>query len=97
MLKLNTQLLDATVNSGSYTPASTQSGYHYTPSPQVLAPKPVSYQFRVAEYEDENGEVGRVGLQYQTYEHDALGYPSMRSDWTDVPRVRIPFAKWTVV
>lgn len=62
------------------------------PAPQALAiqfPKPLSYEFRVAEHLDENNNVERVGLQVQVYEHDEFGSGTIRLGWADVPRVKL--------
>lgn len=62
------------------------------PSSTVQVLKPLSYQFRVAEYVDKDGNVKKVGLQVQVWEHTNYGGgSSLQSDWTDVPRVQLPF------
>ena len=87
-----------TVNvSASWTPIPPSTTYNANPSvfkqeipaPSVMIPKSLSYQFRVAEYEDESGKVVKVGLQYMCFEHDNYGVPQLRQDWTDVERVRM--------
>jgi hypothetical protein len=50
------------------------------PSSTVQILKPLSYDFRVAEYVDKAGNVKKVGLQVQ-----------VKRDWTDVERVQLPF------
>jgi hypothetical protein len=66
-----------------------------TPSPSyVNIVKPFTYDFRVAEYVDENNVVQKVGLQVRIYEAKTLpgGYGSstdMIQDWTDVPRIQL--------
>ena len=62
------------------------------PQPSVTVPKPLTYKFRVAEYEN-GGEVVKVGLQVQTWEHDNYGSAILKKDWTDVERVRLPFTE----
>mgnify|MGYP003334085792 CR=1 FL=1 len=56
--------------------------------------KPITYEFRVAEYLDEVGNIKKVGLQYKIYEysHYGAGAGTQLRDWTDVERVQIPFA-----
>ncbi len=62
------------------------------PQSSVTVSKPLSYKFRVAEYEN-GGEVVKVGLQVQTWEYDNCGTPILKKDWTDVERVRLPFTE----
>jgi hypothetical protein len=49
--------------------------------------KPVSYEFRVVEHV-KNGEIVKVGLQYQVWEHDNYGGGIVKQTWTDVVRVQ---------
>jgi hypothetical protein len=62
------------------------------PQSSVTVSKPLSYKFRVAEY-GKGGEVVKVGLQVQTWEHDNYGTATLKKDWTDVERVRLPFTE----
>ena len=62
------------------------------PQSNVTVPKPLTYKFRVAEYEN-GGEVVKVGLQVQTWEHDNYGTATLKKDWTDVERVRLPYTE----
>ena len=63
------------------------------PQSSVSMAKPVSYEFRVAEYVNDNKEVVKVGLQVRMWEHSNLintdGF--IKQDWKDVERVQIPF------
>jgi hypothetical protein len=52
-----------------------------------MVAKPVSYEFRVVEHV-KNGEVVKVGLQYQVWEHDNYGTGNVKQTWTDVVRVQ---------
>ena len=72
-------------------PLQNSSGFTL-PNPSVTLPKTLSYDFRVAEYVNENDEVVKVGLQVAVFEHDNYGVRQLRQDWTDVERVRLPFA-----
>jgi hypothetical protein len=87
---LNTQSVTTTFN----TPMTTyQSSGHYKveiPQSSVTVVKPLTYQFRVAEYVNDKDEVVRVGLQVAIFEHDNYGVRQLRQDWTDVERVRLP-------
>jgi len=59
--------------------------------PQQYAPfvKPVSYEFRVAEYLDDAGKVEKVKLQVMVWEHDEYGTGVVKHYWNDVPRVKM--------
>jgi hypothetical protein len=59
------------------------------PQAMITIPKPVSYEFRVAEHLDSIGIVTRVGLQVRVLEHDNYGAAFVRHDWKDVERVKI--------
>ena len=90
MEHLNTQTVCTTFNSVQ---TSYQSGGQFKveiPQSSVMMVKPLSYEFRVAEYHDENDNVIKVGLQVQVYEHDNYGKPQLRQGWQDVERVRLP-------
>ena len=56
--------------------------------PQQTAPfvKPLSYEFRVAEFVDDAGNVEKVKLQVQVWEHDEYGSGVVKQFWHDVPR-----------
>lgn len=51
--------------------------------------KPLTYEFRVAEFVDDSGKIERVNLQMQVYEHDEYGAGIVKMFWHDVPRVKI--------
>lgn len=61
------------------------------PPPQQTAPfvKPLSYEFRVAEFIDEAGNIEKVKLQVQVWEHDEYGSGVVKQFWHDVPRLKI--------
>ena len=59
------------------------------PSLQFTFPKPVSYEFRVAEHIDDEGKVIKVGLQLQVWDHDEYGVGTIVQPWTDVQRVKL--------
>ena len=56
--------------------------------PQQYAPfvKPLSYEFRVAEFVDDAGNIEKVKLQVQVWEHDEYGSGTVKQYWQDVPR-----------
>lgn len=66
-----------------------------TPQPQPQVPvqfvKPLSYEFRVAEYTNPDGTIAKVGLQVQVTEHDEYGSGLVREYWKDVERVQVPY------
>jgi hypothetical protein len=59
--------------------------------PQQYAPfvKPLSYEFRVAEIVDDSGNVEKVKLQVQVWEHDEYGSGTVKVFWHDVPRTKM--------
>ena len=88
-VQLNTHTVTTTFNS----PASVyQSGGSFkmeVPQSSVMLAKPVSYDFRVAEYVDKDGNITKVGLQYRMWEHDNYGIGIVIKEWTDVERIKI--------
>lgn len=60
------------------------------PVPIMYGPKPLSYDFRVAEYTNADGTVAKVKLQVQVWEHDQMGSGIVCQPWQDVERVKIP-------
>ena len=62
------------------------------PQSSVNMAKPLSYEFRVAEYLDESGAISKVGLQIRIWEHTNInGNGFVKEGWKDVERVQIPF------
>lgn len=89
MDRLNTQTVVTIFNTPM---ANYSSSGHFevkVPQSSVMVAKPVSYEFRVAEYENEKGEIEKVGLQVAVFEHDNYGIRQLVQDYTDVERVRI--------
>ena len=60
------------------------------PAQSISFPSPLSYEFRVAEHTDTNGNIVKVGLQVQITEHDQYGVGVIKQYWADVERVKIP-------
>lgn len=58
------------------------------PQLQFTFPKPISYEFRVAETVDDDGKVLKVALQMQVWEHDEYGSGTVSQYWREVPRVK---------
>ena len=89
---LNIQTVVTTFNSSSPSYSSGGPGFQLNiPQSSVTVAKPLSYNFRVAEYVDLEGKVVKVGLQVAVFEHDNFGGRQLRKDWTDVERVQLPF------
>ena len=89
---LNTQTVCTTFNTSSTVTHALGGPFRMEiPQSSVMLAKPLSYEFRVAEYEDKNGDVVKVGLQVQVTEHDNYGVGFITEPWKDVPRVRLPF------
>jgi hypothetical protein len=83
--RLNTQLVPAKFStSAPYTP----TGFTI-PDPCVTISKPLSYDFRVAEYVNDDDVVVKVRLQVSISEHDVHGVRNVIQSWTDVERVKI--------
>jgi hypothetical protein len=69
----------------------TSTNYHSLNIPQstVEVLRPITYEFRVVEYTDENNKVVKVGLQSRETEHSFFG-GSVEFEWVDVPRICLP-------
>lgn len=87
MIQLGTQSVQT--QGGSSTGYAAPSGHLLLPLPNVQLAKPVSYEFRVAEFM-KDGKVEKVALQVQVWEHDNYGVGNVKQDWTTVDRVQIP-------
>lgn len=59
------------------------------PAQSFTFPKPLSYEFRVAEHIDDEGKILKVGLQVQVWQHDQYGAGNVIQTWTDVQRVKL--------
>lgn len=62
------------------------------PAQSITAVKPISYQFQVVEY-TENDKIVKVELQAQLTTHDEYGNVVFSSGFVAVPRVQIPYSK----
>ncbi len=85
--QLTTQTIQTQM--GSNTGYAAPSGNMLIPLPNVMIPKPLSYEFRVVEYTKDD-KIDKVALQIQIWEHDNYGVGHVRQDWTTVERVQIP-------
>lgn len=87
--QLNTHTVTTTFNGTSTIFQGSGPFKMEVPQSSVMLAKPVSYEFRVAEYVDKDDKIVRVGLQYRMWEHDNYGVGNVVKDWTDVERVKI--------
>jgi hypothetical protein len=55
----------------------------------ITFPAPLSYEFRVVEYIDDDGKVGKVELQTKLHKHDQYGQVTYSGNWEPVPRVQL--------
>ena len=68
---------------------NTKQIYATAPPPPVIPVqfvKPLSYEFRVAEY-SKDGKITKVRLQVQVWEHDEYGNGNVVQYWKDVDRI----------
>ena len=80
-----TYALETAVVSGVTTPSP--------PAPMVTVPLPLSYQFQVVEYVDDDLNVMKVELQVQQTCHDQYGNVTIMSGFKPVPRIQLPSPK----
>lgn len=57
------------------------------PAPSITLPEPISYEFQVVEYVEDN-KITRVALQVRRHTHDQYGNIKIHGTWEDVPRVQ---------
>lgn len=90
-LNLTIETLNTSFNSPNFIHSSPGPFKMEVPQSSVNVVKPISYQFRVAEQVDfSTGEVVKVGLQVQVWEHSHFGGAGvLRQDWMDVERVQV--------
>lgn len=62
--------------------------------PPIYIPTPVTYQFRVIEYVDDN-KIVKVELQVQTTLHTSTGSIASSSGFTAIPRIQLPFVEYS--
>ena len=87
---MKSEVVTTTFNSAMANMNSNIGAYQLSvPQSSVVIPRPFSYEFRVAEW-TQGDDVVKVGLQVKVFDHNNSGYPTVRQDWTDVERVRIP-------
>ena len=88
MINLNT--LRVLGEPSSFSGSSVTPGAMLIPLQTMTVAKPLSYEFRVAEYTDQSGKITKVALQMQVWEHDNYGVGIIKQAWFDVPRITVP-------
>jgi hypothetical protein len=63
------------------------------PAPSMTVPLPLSYQFQVVEYVDDDGILLKVELQVQETCHDQYGNVKYSSGFKPVPRIQMHYPK----
>ena len=58
------------------------------PAPQFTMPEPISYEFQVVEYVQDD-KVTKVALQFKQNTHDQYGNIKTHGSWQDVPRLQV--------
>lgn len=58
------------------------------PTPQFTMPEPISYEFQVVEYVQDD-KVTKVALQFKQNTHDQYGNIKTHGIWQDVPRQQV--------
>lgn len=79
MVVLTTSTFTGTIPTPYIPPAAT--------APQITLPDPISYEFQVVEYV-ENDKVVKVELQVKQNSHDQWGNIKITGNWTPVPRIQ---------
>jgi hypothetical protein len=91
MESLNTQTVTTTFQTAQPTGNFTSGTFHVqVPQSNIMIAKPLSYEFRVAEHVDKDGNIVKVGLQVAIFEHDNYGVRQLRKSWHDIERVKVP-------
>lgn len=91
-MQLNSEAITTTFNVPSATTYNYGGGPHKLEVPQstVTVAKPLSYELRVAEFLDAEGNISKVGLQVRIWEHSNYGTGIVKQEWKDVERVQLP-------
>ena len=90
-MELRTETITTIFNSSQ--PVYQGSGQFTIGIPQssVMVVRPLSYEFRVVEAVDDDDKVVKVSLQTRVWEHSNYGNGTVIQDWTDVPRIKVPY------
>jgi len=90
-MELRTETVNAVFNSSTN---NYQPGGHFQvqiPQSTVMIARPLTYEFCVREEVDAEGKIMKVTLQTKVWEHSNYGDGKVVQDWTDVPRVKVPY------
>jgi hypothetical protein len=60
-----------------------------TAGPTMTFPEPISYEFQVVEYIDDEEKITRVALQMKRNVHDQFGNIKQVGYWEEVPRIKM--------
>jgi len=60
-----------------------------TSGPTITLPEPISYEFQVVEWVDDNEKIIKVALQVKKNVHDQYGNIKVPGYWQEVPRIKI--------
>jgi hypothetical protein len=60
-----------------------------TAGPTITLPEPISYEFQVAEWIDDNEKIIKVALQVKKNVHDQYGNIKIHGYWQEVPRIKL--------
>ena len=60
-----------------------------TSGPTIILPEPISYEFQVVEYIDDEEKITRVALQMKRNVHDQFGNIKIAGYWEEVPRIKM--------
>lgn len=61
-------------------------------APQAInLPSPISYDFQIVEYVNDENKVVKVEMQYQECVHDQYGTVISSSGFKAVPRIKVPY------
>jgi hypothetical protein len=60
-----------------------------TAGPTMTFPEPISYEFQVVEYIDDEEKITRVALQMKRNVHDQFGNIKIAGYWEEVPRIKM--------
>lgn len=85
---LPTGRLLTTYNTSTVTNNNSQTEFKI-PAPEIWVTKTPTYNFRVAEYVDDDDKITSVGLQYQVVIHNQYGGVETTGPWISVDRVKI--------
>jgi hypothetical protein len=88
-MELRTDTINTIFNSAPATYQSAGAFQMQVPQSSVMVVRPLSYEFRVLEKLNEQGNVDKVTLQTRIWEHTNYGSGTVTQDWTDVPRIRV--------